>query len=66
MGISFFSSKVSNKTRTMNSKSDNIETIIGHEANEIFDKPFDSLLQKYQKRLEESMEGSESVFDSVN
>ena len=50
----------------MNSKSDNIETIIGHEANEIFDKPFDSLLQKYQKRLEESMEGSESVFDSVN
>ena len=32
----------------MNSNSDNIETIIGHETNEIIDKRFDSLLQKYQ------------------
>ena len=38
MGISFFSSNVSNKTRTMNSNSDNIETIIGHETKEIIDR----------------------------
>ena len=50
----------------MNSNSDNIETMIGHETNEIIDKHFDFFLQKYQKGLEESVEGSESVFDSVN
>ena len=32
----------------MNSNSDNIETIIGHETKEIIDKLFDSFLQKYQ------------------
>ena len=38
----------------------------GNGTNEIIEKPFDSLLQKYQKGLEESMKGSEIVFDSVD
>ena len=60
------SSKDSNKTRTMHSKSDNIEIWIRNKTNEIIDERFDSLLQKYQKRLEESMKGSKFVFDSAD
>ena len=36
------------------------------ETNEIIKELFDSLLQRYQKGLEESMKGSEFVFDSAN
>ena len=60
------SSKDSNKTRTMHSKSNNIEIWIRNKTNEIIDESFDSLLQKYQKRLEESMEGSKFVFDKIS
>ena len=57
----------------MHSKSNNIEikqTNITNETNgnktsEIIKELFDSLLQKYQKGLEESMKGSEFVFDSI-
>ena len=51
---------------TMHSKSNNIEIMICNETDEIIEKLFDSLLQKYQKCLEESMKGSELVFDSVD
>ena len=66
MSINFISSKDSNETRTMHTKSDNIEMMIGNETNEIIEELFDSLLQKYQKGLEESMKGSELIFDSVD
>ena len=46
IAVSLSSSKNSNKTRTMHSKSDNIEIMIGSETNEIIDELFDSLLQK--------------------
>ena len=62
--IYFISSKDSNETRTMDSKSGNIEILIGNKKDEITEELFDSLLQKYQKGLEESMKGSEFVFDS--
>ena len=39
--------------------------MIGNETNEIIKKLFNSFLQKYQG-LEESMKGSEFVFDSVD
>ena len=48
----------------MHSRSDNIETMVGNETNEIIEELFDSLLQKYKKDLEESMKGSEFTFDS--
>ena len=43
-----------------------IETRISSEKDEILEKLFEFLLQKYQNCLEESMKGSEFVFDSVN
>ena len=57
----FISSKDSNETRTMHTKSDNIEIIIGSETGEIIKELFESLLQRYQEGLEESMRESDSV-----
>ena len=64
--INFISSKDSNKTRTMPTKSHNIETIIGSETNDIIEELRKSLLQNYQKGLEESMRESEFVRDSID
>ena len=55
-----------NETSTMHTTSDNIEIMIGNEADEIIEKLFESLLQKYQEGLEKSMKGSEFVSDSVD
>ena len=49
----------------MHSKSDNIEIMLGFDTDEIIEKIFNSLLQRYQKGLEESMKGSDFVFDYV-
>ena len=66
MQINFISSKDSEETRTMHTKSHNIEIMMGNETDEIIEKLFESLLQNYQKDLEESMRGSEFVRDSIN
>ena len=66
MAINFSSSKDSEKIHTMHSQSDNIETLIGNETGETIEVLFDSFLQRYQKGLEESMRGSEFVFDNVD
>ena len=66
MEINFISSKDSNETPTLHTKSDNIEITIGNEADEIIKKHFKYLLQKYQEGLGKSMEGSEFIFDSVD
>ena len=50
----------------MHSKSNNVEIMIGSETNEVIEEPFESFLQKYQEGLEESMRGSEFVYDSVD
>ena len=49
----------------MHSKPDNTEIMIGADTNEIIKNLFNSLLQRYQKGLEESMRGSDFVFDYV-
>ena len=49
MSINFISSKDSEETRIMYTKSHNIEVMIGNETNEIIEKIFESLLQNYQK-----------------
>ena len=46
--------------------SDDIETMVGSETDEIIEEHFKSLLQRYQEGLEESIKGSEFVFDSLN
>ena len=50
----------------MYTKSHNIEILMGNETGEIIETLFESLLQNYQKDLEESMRGSEFVFDSID
>ena len=49
----------------MYSKSDNFEIMIGVDTNEIIKNVFNSILQRYQKGLQESMRGSDFVFDYV-
>ena len=65
--INFSSLKAdSNETRTMYTKSDNTEIMIGSDTNEVIEDLFKSLLQRYQENLEEKMRGSEFGFDGVN
>ena len=66
MQISFISSKDSRETRTMHTKSRNVELMMGSETNDIIEELIESLLQNYQKNLEESMRASEFVRDSVD
>ena len=66
MAINFISSKDSDETRTMHTKSNNIEIMISNETEEIIQDLFESFLQKYQEWLEESMTESEFVYDNVD
>ena len=66
MTINFTSSKDSDKTRTMHTKSNNVEIMMGSETYEIIEELFKSFLQKYQERLKVSMRGSAFVYDSTD
>ena len=50
----------------MHTKSDNIQIMLGSETDEIIEELFESLLQKYQQGIKESMKKSDFVFDSVD
>ena len=65
IAIKFISSKDSSETRNMHSKSD-IEIMMGSETDEIVEELFEFLLKGYHEELEESMKGSEFIFDSGN
>ena len=47
----------------MDSKSDNIEIMINDEVDELIEEPFQSLKKRYQNKSEESIKGSDFVFD---
>ena len=64
--INFISSKDSDETRNLHTKSNNIEIMMGNETDEIIEKKFGSLLQNYHKDLEESLKVSEFNFDGVD
>ena len=66
MAINFISFKDSDETRTMHTKSNNVEIMIGSKTDEIIKELFESFLQKYQEGLKESLTGSEFVYDSVD
>ena len=51
MAINFFSSKDSEETRTMYSKSDNIEIMMENETDKITEDLFDSFLQRHNKKI---------------
>ena len=58
IALSFISSKDCNEARGLHRNSDNIRNMIGNEPDEIIKELFDSLLQKYEKWLEQSVKGS--------
>ena len=62
IGINFISSKDSNETHTMHTKSGNIEIVMVSEADDIIEKLLESRLQRYQEELEESLKGSGFFF----
>ena len=66
MAISFISSKDSDETCTMHTKSNNTEIMMGSETDKIIEELFESFLQKYQEGLDESMRGSEFVYGSFD
>ena len=50
----------------MHSKCDYIEIITYHDANEMIQELFESLLPRYQMGLETTMKDSNFIFDYVN
>ena len=67
MEINFISSKEDfDRSCTMRTQSDNIEIMMGSETDEIIEELFESLLRRYQERLEESMKRSHFIFNSVD
>ena len=50
----------------MHTKSNNVEIMMGSETDEIIEELFESLLQRYQEALGESMKGSEYIFYCVD
>ena len=65
MKINFISSKDTDESRTMHTKSDNIEIIIGTEADDVINGLSKSLFKRYQEGLETKMKGSNFIFDRV-
>ena len=66
MQINFISSKDSEETRTIHTKSHNIEIMMGNKTDEIIKTLFKSLLQNYHKDLEESMRRNKFVPNSID
>ena len=67
MTINFISSKDnSDEICIVHTKSHNVEIMMGDETDDIIKELFESLLQNYQKDLEESMKESEFFFFLLN
>ena len=67
MPINFISSRDSDETCNMRTKTDNIEIMMGSETDDIIEELRKSLLQKYQEGLGESLRrGSDLFFDNVD
>ena len=66
MAINFIFFIDSDDTRTMHTESNNVEIMMGSETDEIIEDFFESILQKYQEWLEESMRGSEFAYNSID
>ena len=50
----------------MRTKSSNVEIMMDSETDEIIEGLFESLLERYQEGLEESIKGSELIFGSAD
>ena len=66
IAIKFISSKDNDEKHITHSKSGNIELMVNEKADKVIEKRFESLLNKYQNRLETSMSGSDFIFHCVH
>ena len=66
MRINFISSLDTGEIRTMHSKSDNIEIMMGIETDDIVNELFESLLRRYQELETRMEEKSDFVFENVD
>ena len=66
MKFNFMLSKYNDDKQLMHSKSDGIEFMTSSKTDEIINELSESLFTKYQLGLEESMKGSDNVFDSIS
>ena len=64
--IKFMSSKDTDEDTVIHPKSDNIEIMINHEADEIIERPFQSLLTRCQIRFETLMKDSDFMFNCAH
>ena len=65
MSINFISAKDSDETRSMLTKSENIDIMMVSETDDFFEELCESLLEKYLKGLEELMSATNFYFGSV-
>ena len=65
MKTNFISSRNFIENKDMYSESDNFQIMRGSNTNEIIRHLFNSILRRYQGGLQESIRGSEFVFDYV-
>ena len=65
--VNFISLKPgSDETRIKYTRSVNMEIMFGDDNDDVIEKLFESLLQKYEENLQNKMRGSEFEFDGVN
>ena len=50
----------------MHAKSETVAVMMGSETDEVIEELFKSFLQRYQEGLEESLRGSNFIFNSVD
>ena len=66
MQINFISSLDTGEIRTMDSKSDNVEIMMGSETDDVIEELLKFFFEGYHEGLEEKMRGSEFVSESVD
>ena len=66
IAINFISSKDNDEEHVMSSKNDKKEIKINDKADEVMEKLFKSLLNRYQNNLETSIGVSDFIFDCVH
>ena len=66
MQITCISSLDTGEIHTMDSKSDNVKTMMGNKADDVIKELFESFKKRYQEGLETKMKESQFVFESVD
>ena len=65
IAVNFISSRNNDEERVMHSKSDNIQIMKNDKADEVIEKRFESLFNRYQIGFETSMRGCDFMYDCI-